>query len=131
DNVFALEKTIAEQLPVAEFSYSSKQITNCDQRFLAAEFIREKLMRSLYKELPFWLTVVIEEFTEEKKLIKISAVILTERPGQKKIIIGKKGESLKKVGTQARLDMEHYFRKKVFLNLWVKVKPGWSEEATL
>lgn len=131
DNVSGLEKTIVEQLPVAEFIYPSDQITDRNQRFLAAEFIREKLMRALYKELPYWLTVGIEEFTEEKKLIKLSAVILTERPGQKAIIIGKNGELLKKVGTQARLDMEQCFGKKVYLNLWVKVKAGWSEESTL
>jgi GTP-binding protein Era len=128
DNVAVLEKTIAEQLPVAEFIYPTDQYTDRNQRFLAAEFVREKLMRSLYKELPYWLNVVIEEFIEEKKLIKISAVILTERPGQKAIIIGKKGELLKKVGTEARLDMEQCFGKKVYLNLWVKVKAGWSEE---
>ncbi|MES2142273.1 MAG: GTPase Era [Pseudomonadota bacterium] len=130
-NITALEEAIAKQLPSAEFSYPSDQFTNCNQRFLAAEFIREKLMRSLYKELPFWLTVIIEKFEEGEKLIKISAVILTERPGQKAIIIGKKGELLKKVGTQARFDMEQCFGKKVFLNLWVKVKAGWSEEPGL
>ena len=130
-NITALEEAIAKQLPSAEFSYPSDQFTNCNQRFLAAEFIREKLMRSLYKELPFWLTVIIEKFEEGEKLIKISAVILTERPGQKAIIIGKKGELLKKVGTQARFDMEQCFGKKVFLNLWVKVKAGWSEEPSL
>lgn len=128
DNIEALEKTIAEQLPFADFAYPADQYTDRNQRFLAAEFIREKLMRTLYKELPYWLTVVIEEFTEEKKLIKISAVILTKRPGQKAIIIGKKGELLKKVGTEARLDMEQCFGKKVYLNVWVKVKAGWSEE---
>ncbi len=128
DNIAELEKIIAEQLPLAEFIYPPEQFTDRNQRFLAAEFIREKLMRALYKELPYWLTVVIEEFVEEKKLIKISAIILTERPGQKAIIIGKKGELLKKVGSEARLDMQQCFGKKVYLNLWVKVKAGWSEE---
>lgn len=122
DNIEALEKTIAEHLPLAAFVYPADQYTDRNQRFLAAEFIREKLMRSLYKELPYWLSVVIEEFIEEKKIIKISAVIFTERSGQKAIIIGKKGEILKKVGIEARMDMEHCFGKKVYLNLWVKVK---------
>ena len=131
DNVAELEKIIAKQLPVAEFVYPADQFTDRNQRFLAAEFIREKLMRALYKELPYWLTVVIEEFAEEAKLIKISAVILTERSGQKAIIIGKKGELLKKVGTEARLDMQRCFGKKVYLSLWVKVKAGWSEEPSL
>lgn len=130
-NVTRLEEVIAKQLPIAEFLYPSDQFTDRSQRFLAADFIREKLMRALYKELPYWLTVAIEKFEEGEKLIKISAVILTERPGQKAIIIGKKGELLKKVGTEARLDMEQCFGKKVYLDLWVKVKAGWSEESNL
>lgn len=127
-NVDELEKVIAQALPVAEFIYPPDQFTDRSQRFLAAEFIREKLMRSLYEELPYWLNVSIEQFTEQKKIIKISAIIWTERSSQKAIIIGKNGELLKKVGTEARLDMETCFDKKVFLELWVKVKAGWSEE---
>lgn len=122
DNVMAFEKTVAEQLPVAKFIYPAGLLTNRDQSFLAAEFIREKLMHYLYKELPYWITVVIEQFIEQEKLIKISAVIWTERVGQKSIIIGKNGELLKKVGREARLDMQRRFKKKVYLNLWVKVK---------
>ena len=128
DNVAVLEKKVAEQLPCAEFVYPIDQFTDRSQRFLAAEFIREKLMRCLYKELPYWLKVDIEQYEEQAKLIKLSAVIWTEREGQKAIIIGKKGELLKTVGTQARLDMQRCFKKKVYLNLWVKVKAGWSEE---
>lgn len=131
DNIDELEKVIAKALPVAEFSYSKDIATDRSQRFLAAEFIREKLMRSLYEELPYGLTVSIEQFEEQKKIIKIAAIIWTERPGQKIIIIGKKGELLKKVGTEARKDMEACFGKKVYLNLWVKVKTaGLEEEAT-
>jgi GTP-binding protein Era len=128
DNVEELEKVIADALPIAEFSYPAEQSTDRSQRFLAAEFIREKLMRSLYQELPYWLTVSIEQFIEQKKIIKIAAIIWTERSSQKAIIIGKKGELLKKVGTEARMDMETCFEKKVYLNLWVKVKAGSSEE---
>lgn len=128
DNVGELEKVFAQALPMAEFIYPVDKTTDQSKRFLAAEFIREKLMRSLYQELPYWLTVNIEQFVEQEKLIKIAAVIWTERYGQKVIIIGKKGEMLKKVGTEARLDMEKCFGKKVYLNVWVKVKPGWSEE---
>jgi GTP-binding protein Era len=127
-NIDTLEKVIAETLPIAEFIYPPDLSTDRSQRFLAAEFVREKLMRCLYEELPYWLTVSIEKFVEQKKIIKISAIIWTERSSQKAIIIGKKGECLKKVGTEARINMETCFGKKVFLELWVKVKAGWSEE---
>jgi GTP-binding protein Era len=130
DNIDELEKVIVSALPLAEFSYSKDMATDRSQRFLAAEFIREKLMRSLYEELPYGLTVSIEQFEEEKKIIKIAAIIWTERPGQKIIIIGKKGELLKKIGTEARKDMEACFGKKVYLNLWVKVKTAGFEEPT-
>lgn len=127
-NIDELEKVIGKALPIAEFIYSPDQSTDRSLRFIAAEFIREKLMRSLYEELPYWLTVSIEQFVEQKKIIKISAIIWTERTSQKAIIIGKKGELLKKIGTESRMDMETCFGKKVFLELWVKVKAGWSEE---
>lgn len=131
DNVAELEAVIAKQLPLGEFVYPVDQLTDRSQRFLAAEFIREKLMRALYKELPYWLTVVIEQYEESDKLIKINAIIWTERTGQKAIIIGKKGELLKKVGTGARLAMQQCFGKKIYLTLWVKVKAGWSEDPQL
>ena len=126
-NIKELEKVIAEALPIAEFIYPPDQYTDRSQRFLAAEFIREKLMRSLYEELPYWLTVSIEQFVEQKKIIKISAIIWTERSSQKAIIIGKNGELLKKIGTEARMDMETCFDNNVYLVLWVKLKAGWSE----
>lgn len=127
-NIDELEKVIAAALPIAEFAYPADQLTDRNSRFLAAEFIREKLMRCLYEELPYWLTVSIEQFNEQKKIIKISAIIWTERSSQKAIIIGKNGELLKKIGTEARIDMETCFGKKVYLELWVKVKAGWSDE---
>ena len=108
-----------ESIKINPKRMNEKAITN---------FIREKLMRSLYEELPYWLTVSIEQFNEQKKIIKISAVIWTERASQKAIIIGKNGALLKKIGTEARKDMETRFGKKVYLELWVKVKAGWSEE---
>jgi GTP-binding protein Era len=128
DNVVELEKTVAERLPIADFSYPADQFTNHSQGFLVAEFIREKLIRALHKEIPYQLTVVIEQFEEQAKLIKINAVILAERPGQKAIIIGKKGALLKKIGTDARLDIQRCFGKKIYLNLWVKVKAESSKE---
>jgi GTPase len=127
-NIDELEKVIADALPAAEFVYPPEVSTDRSQRFLAAEFIREKLMRHLHEELPYWLTVSIEQLVEQKRIIKISAIIWTERSSQKAIIIGKKGELLKKVGTEARIQLETCFGKKVFLALWVKVKAGWSEE---
>jgi len=95
---------------------------------LAAELVREKLTRSLGDELPYELTVEIEQFKQEKDLLKIAALIWVERKSQKKIVIGEKGERLKSVGTRARLDMQKIFGSKVFLQLWVRVRSGWSDD---
>lgn len=95
---------------------------------MAAEIIREKLMRNLEKELPYNLTVEIEKFTKDGKLLDIAAVIWVERDNQKAIVIGKGGGQLKSIGTRARIDMEKMFDDKVFLQLWVKVKSGWSDD---
>ena len=94
------------------------------------EFIREKITRSLHQELPYAVTVEIEEFKEdpEKKLLNISAIIWLEREGQKAIVIGEGGKQLKSVGQRARIDMERLFEQKVFLKLWVKVKENWSDD---
>jgi GTP-binding protein Era len=128
DNVESLEKLIAEYLPESEAFYSEDQITDRSSRFMAAEIIREKLMRNLTQELPYNLTVEIEKFTQDGKLLDIAAVIWVERENQKAIIIGKGGEQLKSIGTKARIDMEKMFESKVFLQLWVKVKSGWSDD---
>lgn len=128
DHIDVLEETIARHLPVAEFVYPNDQLSDRSQRFLAAEFVREKLMRYLYKEIPYGVSVMIEQFEEKKRMIHISAVILVTRLGQKAIIIGKGGEVLKKIGSQARLDMEACFKRKVYLNLWVKVQGKSGEE---
>ncbi|HBD11466.1 MAG TPA: GTPase Era, partial [Porticoccaceae bacterium] len=108
--------------------YPADQITDRSERFLAAEIVREKITRQLGAELPYQVTVEIEEFKDEGGLKRISALILVERDGQKKIIIGAGGQRLKKIGQQARLDMEHLFDCKVMLNLWVKVRSGWSDD---
>ena len=127
-NVDSLEQEILKYLPEAEHFYPEEQITDRSQRFLAAEIVREKIMRQLGDELPYSVTVEIEEFGLEGEVAHISALILVERKGQKKIIIGDKGSRLRSIGTDARKDMERLFDCKVMLRLWVKVKSGWSDD---
>ena len=127
-HIDALEELVEEYLSEGELIYPEDQVTDRSVRFLASEIIREKLMRTLGQELPYALTVEIEKFSEEGGLIDIAAVIWVERKGQKAIIIGKKGVNLKKIGQQARVDMEKMLDQKVFLQLWVKVKEGWSDD---
>lgn len=127
-NVDKLEQSIAALLPINPFYFSEEQITDKNERFLVAEIIREKLTRFLGQEVPHDLTVVIEKFTEQKKLTRIAATIYVEREGQKAIVIGKAGEKLKVISTKARLDIEKLLNKKVFLEVWVKVKHGWSND---
>ena len=117
-----------KRLPAGERFFPEDQITDRSQRFLAAELVREKLMRQLGEEIPYELTVEIEEFKQEGKILHISALVLVERDSQKAIIIGNKGQRLKNIGKDARLDMETLFDTKVMLNLWVKVKSGWSDD---
>ncbi len=126
-NVEALEKLVYEKLPNAAPMFPEDYVTDRSERFLAAELVREKLMRGLGKELPYSTAVEIESFKEEKKLLRIHALIWVERESQKRIVIGKGGEKLKEVGRQSRIDMEKLFGTKVFLQLWVKVKEGWSD----
>lgn len=127
ENVAQLEKLVASFLPENPYFFPDDQITDVSERFLAAEIIREKLMRSLGQELPYALTVEIELFKQEEKLIHIAAIIWVERLGQKAIVIGKDGTVLKKVGTLARKELEFLFANKIFLQLWVKVKESWSD----
>ena len=126
-NLDVLEARILDLLPKGEPIFPEDQITDRSERFLAAEIIREKLLRSLGQEVPHALTVEIEQFKLEGTLRRIAAIIWVERPGQKAIVIGRKGEVLKKVGERARSDMEALFEGKVYLQLWVKVKEGWSD----
>lgn len=127
-NLDRLEALVVERLPEADHFYPEDQITDKNSRFLAAEIVREKITRQLGEELPYQSAVEIEEFVEEGRLVTISAAIMVERSGQKKILIGEKGERIKQIGQQARLDMEKLFDCKVMLNLWVKVKRGWSDD---
>jgi GTP-binding protein Era len=130
-NVAELEQSVMRYLPEGEAIYPEDQITDRSERFLAAEIVREKLMRALGQELPYAVTVEIEQFKEEGNLLRINALVWVEREGQKRIVIGKKGEQLKEIGQQARIDMERLFDKKVFLQLWVKVKEGWADSERL
>ena len=127
DNIDALEQCIIKHLPDAEFYFSEHQVTTASQRFLAAELIREKLFRRLNQELPYALSVEIEQFQERADIVYIDAVIWVERAGQKGIVIGEKGGLLKELGRQARADMERLFQRKIYLQTWVKVRQGWSD----
>ena len=129
DNISRLECSIQELLPIAPQLFPDDQITDRNEQFFAAEYIREKLTRKLGDELPYHLTVTIEYFKYENELIHISALIWVSSKGQKAIIIGKNGTILKQIGEQARIDMEKLFAKKVFLQTWVKVKDKWIDNA--
>ena len=126
-NLDQLESLIMKLLPENDLIYPEDQITDRPERFLAAEIIREKLTRRLGDELPYALTVEMERYEELPNITKIYAIIWVERLTQKNIVIGKDGEMLKKVGTDARFDIEKLIGQKVYLQLWVKVKKNWSD----
>ncbi|HEY8941961.1 MAG TPA: GTPase Era [Cellvibrio sp.] len=128
NNLDRLEQLITERLPEGIHMYPEDQITDRSSRFMAAEIVREKITRQLGDELPYEMAVEIEEFKQEGNLLNISALILVERDGQKKILIGDKGARIKLIGTEARIDMEKLFEMKIMLKLWVKVKSGWSDD---
>ncbi|WP_297529482.1 GTPase Era [Thiohalobacter sp.] len=128
DNLAALEQEVIARLPESEPCFPEDQITDRSERFLAAELIREKLFRHLGQELPYGLTVEIERFEEAGGLLRINGLIWVERDSHKRIVIGRQGQMLKKVGREAREDMERLFDRKVFLELWVKVKEGWADD---
>ncbi|MDC0069048.1 GTPase Era [Gammaproteobacteria bacterium] len=127
-NLEELEKVICEALPKSPFYFDSEQVTDRSERFLISEIIREKLMRQLGDELPYAITIQIEKFEESEKATYIDATIFVEKDGQKSILIGKSGGRLKRVGMDARKDMEQVLGVKVMLNTWVKVKSGWSDD---
>lgn len=127
-NVDNLFKRILELLPEGEPYFAKDDLTDLPSRFFVNEIIREKILQNYEKEIPYSVEVGVEEFKEDDKRIHIMAVIYVERPSQKGIIIGSQGEALKKVGTNARLDIEAFFGKKVFLNLYVKVLKDWRNK---
>ena len=127
-NVAELEQEILKFLPISEHFFPEDQITDRSQRFLAAEIVREKITRQLGEEIPYAITVEIEEFALDGEVLHISALIFVERKGQKIILVGEGGSRLRSIGTDARRDMELLFDCKVMLRLWVKVKSGWSDD---
>ena len=119
---------IAGRLPLGEWQYGDDDITDRSERFIAAEMIREQLMVRLSDELPYATSVEIEQFVDDKGLARISAAIWVERESQKAIVVGSGGSVLKSVGSNARRNMEKLFGRKVFLQLWVKVRENWSDD---
>jgi GTP-binding protein Era len=130
-NVPALLEALREALPEAPPAYPADQITDRDERFFAAELLREKLFHEMGEELPYRCEVVIDSFKEEGRLRRIEATILVERDSQKAIVVGAAGERLKRVGTAARRDMERLFGGKVYLGTWVKVRKAWTDDARI
>lgn len=127
-NVSKLREIVHSQLPPCEFFFPEDYITDRSQRFMASEIVREKLMRFLGDELPYSVTVEIERFKWEEKHFHIAALVLVERESQKRMVIGNKGERLKQIATEARLDMAAMLEAPVFLQIWVKVKTGWADD---
>lgn len=128
DNLEQLYELISSYLPYGQAFYSEDQITDRSTRFVVAEIVREKILRQLGEEVPYASTVEIEKFEQQGSLVEIHALILVEREGQKRIIIGDGGSRLKSVGSEARLDIEKLLGCKVMLKLWVKVKSNWSDD---
>ena len=126
-----LLEVIRKHLPVSSPLYEKDEITDRSERFIVSEFIREKLFRLLGDELPYSTSVIIDQFQQVDGLYKIYATILVEKPNQKAIIIGKNGEKLKQISSQARQDMEVLLGQKVYLQTWVKVKSGWADSASV
>jgi GTP-binding protein Era len=127
DGLDRLLDEIVRALPEGPRYFPKGQLTDQPVRFLVAEIIREKVLLAASEEVPYAATVLVEQFEEQPKLTRIAAAILCEREGQKKILIGKGGAMLKKIGTAARLDIEKLLGTKVFLELFVKVQPGWRQ----
>ena len=128
ENLAELEKLLAQALPVSPMLFPSEQFTDQDEALRAAEFVREQLILALRQELPYSVAVQIEESVLDGNLLRLSATIWVEREGQKAIVIGGGGGLLKNVGRAARLEMEREFGRKVFLQLWVKVREDWADD---
>jgi GTP-binding protein Era len=126
-----LLSTIRPHLPINQPLFEPDEATDRSERFIAAELIREKLFRLTGEEIPYSTSITIDQFTTENDLRKIHACIIVDKSGHKAIIIGKGGEKLKMIGTQARKDMESIFGGKVYLEIWVKVKSGWADDAQM
>ncbi|WP_028022987.1 GTPase Era [Enterovibrio calviensis] len=129
-NIDVVEKLVRSHLPEGEWYFPEEYVTDRSQRFMASEIIREKLMRFTGDELPYSVTVEIERFDYNPATdgFEINGLILVERNSQKRMVIGKAGDKIKTIGREARLDMEGLFERKVYLELWVKVKSGWADD---
>jgi len=128
DNVERLLDVTVTHLPEGDAAYDDETITDQSMRMLAAEMIREKILKQTYEEVPHSVAVEIDQFVEEGKLVRINASVFVEKESHKSIVIGQQGERLKTVGTEARQDMERLLGKKVFLEMWVKVREAWRED---
>jgi GTP-binding protein Era len=126
-NLDALFKTLLALLPRGEAYYDKNVFTDKNLRFFASEILREKILRHYDKEVPYSAEVVIEEFKETEDMYRISAIIYTERESQKAIIVGHQGRKLRRIGTEARRDMERFFEKKIYLHTHVKINPDWRD----
>jgi GTP-binding protein Era len=122
-----LKKAVAALLPEAPALYDDDTLTDRDERFIAAEFVREQIFRQLGDEVPYSTAVVIETFAQEGELRRISAAVLVDKPGQRAILVGKDGQRMKTIASQARKEMEALFGGRVFLDVWVRVKRGWAQ----
>lgn len=129
EQLSVLIEALRRHLPVNPPFYDEDDITDRSERFLAAELLREKVFRQIGEEIPYSVSVIIEQFAIEGDLRRIHACILVEKQNQKAIIIGKQGKKLKEMATRARKDMESLFGSKVYLEIWVKVKAGWADDA--
>jgi GTP-binding protein Era len=128
DNCEALQQQILQLLPAGENIFPEDQVSDRPERFFAAELIREQITRRYHKELPYAVSIEIEQFEELPHVIRILAIIWVERDNQKGILVGKGGQALKETSTEARKQLEGFFQQKVYLRLWVKVKKSWSSD---
>jgi GTP-binding protein Era len=119
---------LARLMPVGPALYADDDLTDRDERFLAAEYIREKIFRLLGEELPYATTVIVDRFVHDGELRRIHATVLVDKASQRAIVLGARGERMKEIATAARRDMERLFGGKVFLEVWVRVKSGWAED---
>ena len=130
-NVSSLVDSILLKIPEGEHIYPSDQVVDVSERFLASEIIREKCITRVGDELPYRISVAIDKFTEEDKITHIDATLFVEKSSQKGMLIGSSGSKLKSIGTAARLELEEVLQTKIMLNLWVKVKSGWTDDEAM
>jgi GTP-binding protein Era len=129
EGLAALKTALAALLPEGPPLYPTDEVTDRDERFLAAEFVREKIFRQLGDEVPYATTVAIDKFEHEGEMRRIHATVLVDKAGQRAILLGEGGARMKAIASQARTDMERVFGGRVFLEVWVKVKRGWADDA--